>query len=178
MRSAGRFTISAALLVGFLSGCADKAPVQEKKIGYIDSAVIMNEYDLAVKARNELQLTAGQMQADVQKIENELKALQETFISQGPTLPVALQVQKRNELAAKEQEYVQFVQMSNQRASQLEQEKMGPVFEALNTNVEAYGKANGYYMILGATPGGSIVYADSTANVTKPILEYMRKERK
>lgn len=178
MISGKHFTIIATLLVGFVAGCGEKAQVQEKKIGYIDSAVIMNEYDLAVKARNELQLTAGQMQADVQKIENELKAMQEAFVAQGATLPMALQVQKRNELAAKEQEYIQFVQMSNQRASQLEQEKLGPVFEALNTQVEAYGKANGYYLILGATPGGSIVFADSTANLTKPILEFMRKGQK
>lgn len=175
---AGRLTVVSALLIGAIAGCGDKAQVQEKKIGYVETGIIMNEFEMAVKARNELQASVAQMQADVQKIENELKSMQEAFIAQGASLPMALQVQRRNELAAKEQEYVQFVQGSNQRASQLEQETMGPVLEALNNHFETYGKANGYYLILGATPGGGIVYADSSANVTRQVLDYIRKEKK
>ncbi|MBM3262681.1 MAG: OmpH family outer membrane protein [candidate division Zixibacteria bacterium] len=156
-------------------GCAEKAP--EKKIGYVDNGVILTEFDLAVKARNELQAATQQMQIDITKLETELKTLQERFVNQGRGLPVAQQIQLRDQVAAKEQEYIQFVQQANQRASQLEAEKMQPVLDALNKHVEAYGKQNGYYMILGTTGNGNIVYADSTANITTPVMEYMRQQR-
>jgi outer membrane protein len=174
IKSLGLITVLATIF----SGCGEKAvPVQEKKIGYIDNAIVLNEFDLAVKARNDLQTAAQEIQTDIQKMEANLKALQEKFVSMGPSLSVAQQGKLRDQMAAGEQEYIQYVQAANQRAAQMEQEKMEEVLNALNQHVEAFARENGYFMILGATQTGNIVYADSTADVTRAVMAYIQKKK-
>ena len=42
--------------------------------------------------------------------------------------------------------------------AQIEAEIMAPVYEAINTALDDYGKTLGYNLILGATPSGNILF--------------------
>lgn len=149
----------------------------EKKIGYIDTGELLNRFDPALQARTELKGATEKWQGTVDEMSKELDALRQQFISDSARLSASRQKNLREQIAEKEQAYVQFVQEANQRAAALEAEKMQPVYRQLNTVLHEYGKQHGYYIIWGATPDGNIVYADTTSNLTEDVLAYIAERK-
>ncbi len=150
----------------------------DRKIGYIDQAILLNEFDMALEVRAALKTETDRMQAQAQQMAQELEALRQRFIQETPRLSSAQQNQLRAEMAEREQAYGQFLQQANQQMAALEAEKMAPVYTALNESLQQYGREQGYFLILGATANGSIVYADTTSNLTPVFLNYIRERRK
>lgn len=162
------------LTLAVIPACQNTPP---RKLGYIDTSELLNKYDKAVQVRTELQASTGQWQAEAQTMQQELDALRQRYISEHDKLSSPAQRQLREEIAAREQAFAQYVQEVNQKASALEAEKMQPVYRELNAILREYGRAHGYYIILGATPNGNIVYADSSSNLTDEVLAYIQTRK-
>lgn len=163
-----RIALQIGVVIAFLAGCAD-----QKKVGYIDTSILLNEFEPAVKVRTELQAEAQKMQTEAQRMDREIGALQQRLVTEGGRLPALQQAQIRDELAGRQQQLALFVNQANGQTANLEAEKMAPVYRMINEGLQAFGRENGYFLIHGATANGSIVYADSTANLTRQALAYL-----
>lgn len=140
------------------------------RLGYVDSAELLNKFERAVRVRAELQTTTGRWQAQVKLLEQELAGLRQRYIDESPAMSANQQKALRDQIVQREQDYTQVVQELNTKAARMEIEKMQPVYDEINTILREYGKRHGYDMILGATPAGNIVYADTASNLTDDIL--------
>ncbi|MBC6435807.1 OmpH family outer membrane protein, partial [Nostoc sp. HG1] len=64
-----------------------------------------------------------------------------------------------------------------QRQAQEEEGKLtSTVLGRINKQVEAYGKANGYKLILIAAPSGTIAYGRKDLDITPQVLKYLNTE--
>lgn len=52
----------------------------------------------------------------------------------------------------------------------------GQLWNQINSHVSAFGKANKYSMIIGASGNGNLMFADSTLNVTSQVIEFMNQK--
>ena len=67
-------------------------------------------------------------------------------------------------------------QQLQQQAQQEEAKLTSTVLERINKQVEAYGKARGYKLILIAAPSGTIAYGQKDLDITAPVLTYLNGE--
>lgn len=51
----------------------------------------------------------------------------------------------------------------------------GEIWQQINQYTKDYGKKNGYGLIHGANGSGSIMYADTTLDITAPLLMYINE---
>jgi outer membrane protein len=76
-----------------------------------------------------------------------------------------------------QQQQVGMQQEKLQRQAQEEEAKLtSTVLGRINKQVEAYGKANGYRLILIAAPSGTIAYGQKDLDITGPVLNYLNAE--
>lgn len=151
-----------------MTGCRE-----QKKLGYIDTAVLLNKFDRAAQVRSEIQTATTQWQAEAQEMGQSLDSLRQRYINDHAGMSSAEQQRLRTRIADRELEYNRFMKALNQKAAGLEAEKLQPVFQELNGILKEYGKTRGYDIIWGTTPDGNIVYADSSANLTDDVLTYI-----
>jgi outer membrane protein len=50
------------------------------------------------------------------------------------------------------------------------------IISQLNSYVKEFGKKNNYTMILGATNDGNVMYADTSLNISKEIIEFINNK--
>jgi len=79
-------------------------------------------------------------------------------------------------IQAKRNEYVRlFDEYERSNASEFQQAKQA-LWIQINQYVKKYGIENDYTFIHGANGTGSLMYADTTYNITAPVLEFINKE--
>jgi len=64
----------------------------------------------------------------------------------------------------------------NTYAENLKAEYDTEIWSRINTYVQSFGKQNNYSMIFGGAGNGSIMYTDSTINITQDVLNYMNEK--
>jgi outer membrane protein len=79
-------------------------------------------------------------------------------------------------IQAKRNEYVRLLdEYESSNASEFQQAKQS-LWIQINQYIKKYGNENDYTFIHGANGTGSLMYADTTYNITAPILEFINKE--
>jgi len=61
-------------------------------------------------------------------------------------------------------------------AENLKAEYDSEIWARINTYVQEFGHENDYSIIFGAAGNGSIMYSDSTVNITQDVLRYMNEK--
>lgn len=80
------------------------------------------------------------------------------------------------EIKQKENFINQYKQYSSSQINQKEAELMAPLLEEISNAAQLYGKTSGYTAILGLGGDGSVLYGDSTIDISKEIIEVLNKE--
>lgn len=142
-----------------------------KKIAYVQTAQLINEYQGMAQARNDYQIKAQQWQANIDTLAMEWQREVETYQKEQKTL-----TQKEKELTEQlldqKQKQLREYQAAIQEQAQQEDLAMTErVLGEINTFIEAYGKSNGYEIIIAATDMGNLAYATDGLDITREILE-------
>jgi len=72
----------------------------------------------------------------------------------------------------------QQLQRYQQQQSQLQQKAeqyTTQIWKQINKGVQIYGQQNGYQFIFGGRGDGTLMYADSTQNITPKVLEFLNQ---
>jgi len=85
--------------------------------------------------------------------------------------------QERKELIIRQEQNIQHYKSEIQdKEKEAEAKLMEGVLNQINTAVQKYGQDNDFAIIMGTTQQGNILYADSTIDVTEPILNILNNE--
>lgn len=149
------------------------------KIAYIYSEQIMAEYEEAVDAMKKLEVEAQELQKVYQEMQVSYQNLAQEYEKRKLVSSDAWKRQKQKEIQDKERALQQFqVEKFGQSGEiyQKEAQYLNPILEKINEILKQLGEDKGYTYIFDASKG-TIVYADESNDITKVVLEELRKSK-
>lgn len=151
---------------------------QQQKIGFVDNAKLINDYQEKKDLEDKLQIKINAFQKRTDSLrktfqleinEAELKARK---MSQADLQKLS------QELQQKEQILSQRVQFEQQQITQESQATNDSLIKKVKKFVQDYGKSNGYTYILGSNEAGSVMFGQDKNDLTQTILDALNKSYK
>ncbi|OGX85725.1 hypothetical protein BEN47_14660 [Hymenobacter lapidarius] len=146
------------------------------KIAYVESSKMLDGYQGMKDARKAFEGKARGWERQNQSMLTDFKAAVEAYQKQAPTLSAEQRAATEQKLQEQQQQVGQKQQQLQAQAQEEEAKLTQKVLESVNKKVEAYGKANGYKLILIAAPSGTIAYGQKDLDITTPVLAYLNAE--
>jgi Skp family chaperone for outer membrane proteins len=141
-----------------------------RKVAYVRSTELVYGYFGMTEAMNKFEVGQRLRQSELDTLSADLQnavALARQFAMQKDEVEFnrmsAEVTKKRNEL-------MKHSQTVEQRSSEEEQKILGGVLSQVNAFVESYAQEKGYDIILGTTADGSLLYGESTMDITNDVL--------
>lgn len=148
------------------------AVADTNKIAYVESGKLLDGYQGMKDARRNFETKARRWEAQNKTLVQGFQAAVQQYqqkaesMTQEQRAATEQQLQGRQMQVAQEQEKLQ-------RQAQEEEAKMTQqVLDRANKQIEKYGKAHGYRLIL----SGSLAYGRKDLDITTPVLKYLNDE--
>jgi len=149
----------------------------DTKIGYIDSQIIMSEYEDVRQVQVELEKEQKRLQTVYEKKLVSLDSLKTAFQTGSIILSEQKKTQMENDMRRKEQE-MQAWQLQyfgpEGELYKLQNELLAPILTNIDKVIRKIGEERSYDYIFDAVQG-SIVYALDSHNLTEDILSELKK---
>ena len=144
---------------------------QSQKIGFVDNAKLINEYQEKIDVQDKLQ-------AKIKIYEQRRDSVRQAFQIEINEAELKSRKMSQENLQKLSQELQQKGQMMTQR-DQFEQQQIAQESQAQNDSlikkvknfVKDYGTKNGYNFILGSNEAGSVMYGNADSELTQTILD-------
>jgi outer membrane protein len=144
---------------------------QSQKIGFVDNAKLINEYQEKIDVQDKLQ-------AKIKIYEQRRDSVRQAFQIEINEAELKSRKMSQENLQKLSQELQQKDQMMTQR-DQFEQQQLAQESQAQNDSlikkvknfVKDYGTKNGYNFILGSNEAGSVMYGNEDSELTQTILD-------
>jgi outer membrane protein len=142
----------------------------DKDIVYVDNAMLLANADIALQAQEELNNRIEEFQAEIAKKEQEIQVLRNLYEKSGDKATI------EQELNARISDYEQYMEAVQESLTQIQAETLNPVFDNINKAIADYGKKRNYYMILGATSSGNLVFGNKKADITEDVIRFINSD--
>jgi len=148
------------------------------RIAYIDSELLMENYELAKKLRADFEAERTRMENDLSRRQRNFQAEVEQFQRdvQSGRANLELAQAKEQELMQKQQELIQLNETFTNRLMQKEVEMNRELHNKLSEFLKRYNVEHGFDYILGFSPGGGILYANTQLEITDDVLIKLNAE--
>jgi len=151
---------------------------QSQKIGFVDNAKLINEYQEKIDVQDKLQ-------AKIKVYEQKRDSLRQAFQLEINEAELKSRKMSQANLQKLSQELQQKDQMISQR-DQFEQQQIAQESQAQNDSlikkvkafVKDYGTKNGYDFILGSNEAGSVMHGKAESDLTQIILDALNSAYK
>jgi outer membrane protein len=163
-----RATVLAAVLALAPAG----ARAADLHVGYIDSARIFQEYQVAKDAQQRFDRQVQGWRDEASEKEKNVAALRAELKDQSPILSSAKRQEKEDALQKAVNEYEGFIQDiwgPQGRASQENERATREIVDQIRKAVEKVANDKGLELVLDSA-SGSIIYADRTLDLTGDVL--------
>lgn len=154
--------------------CGEATAADPRPLGVIDSQRIVEEYEAARDARQQVEKFMRDVEKEIGDKERELQRMQEDFYSQQMLLGEAARTQRMQELEQKKDEYYRFREQVESRVQQEYDEKLGEIIQQVKTIAERIGKEEGYGIIIDKA-AFSVLYLDDAVDLTNRVLETLAR---
>jgi len=149
------YFIATAVLFIVLTGCVIYFSSKDKsKVGFFYNQKVFTGFD-GTKA---LTKRVEQLRSENKKTQDSLKSL----ISLG-----------RQDLVSA---YDQRAEINANTEQQMSEKYTADIWQFINEGVAEYGKNNDYHFIFGALGNGSLMYADSSKDVTEDVVRFLNEK--
>ncbi len=147
-------------------------------IAYVDNELIIEQYALAIKMRDELQEEQQRLESDLTRRQRNFQTEVDRFQRdvQSGNLGMERAQQKEQELMQLQQDLLQLNETYSERLARKEFELNRELFEIISEFLKKYNQEKGYDFILGYSMGGGILYADKTYDITTDVIEKLNRE--
>ena len=152
------------------------AASNEGKIAYVESNRLLDGYPGMKDARKAFESKAKGWERQNQSLLSGFKTAVEQYQKSAAGLTEAQRAATEQKLGTQQQQIAQQQQQLQQQAQQEEAKLTSSVLTRINKQVETYGKARGYKLILIAAPSGTIAYGQKDLDITAPVLTYLNSE--
>ncbi len=157
---------------------AEKISEGKASIAYINSAKLMEEYELAKKLRQDFEAEQTRLDNDLSRRQRSFQAEVEKFQRdvQAGSIGMERAQALEQELMAKQQELIQLNEQFTNRLMQKEVDMNNELLEKISEFLSRYNQAYNYDFILGYTRGGGILYASQQHDITAVVLQKLNAE--
>jgi outer membrane protein len=162
-----------ASLAVLASASAAQAQAVALKVGYINSAAILEEAPGAKEASAAFDQYLQSSQAEVQRLSQELQTLMADYERQQLMLSPTAKTQRQEEIRRKQQESQTRVDALESAASKRQQELVQPITDKVNTVIEQI-RTEGSYSFIFDVAAGSIIAADPRLDLTQEVLRRLK----
>ena len=149
----------------------------DTKIGYIDSQIIMSEYEDVRQIQVELEKEQKRLQTIYEKKLTSLDSLTNAYQTGSIILSEQKKKQMESDITRKQQE-IQEWQLKyfgpEGELYKLQNELLAPILQTIDKVIRLIGEERGYDYIFDAVQG-SIVYALDSHNLTSDVLDSLKK---
>lgn len=149
----------------------------QSKIGYIDSEKILSTFPPAMEAQKKLEDENVKWGQEMQRMNDELRGLQEQLDQQSLLLSDAKKREMTDEMQAQVRRIQQFQDQKWGQQGEFfrrQQELLNPVYEQINTAIHKIGKEEGYDFIFDSVQG-NLLFAQEKYDLTDKVLEELEK---
>ncbi|UOG75754.1 OmpH family outer membrane protein [Hymenobacter tibetensis] len=146
------------------------------KVAYVESSKLLEDYKGMQDARKAFEAKAKRWEAQNQTLVRGFQTAVQQYQKQAESLTAEQRAATEQKLQAQQQQVGQGQQKLQQQAQEEEAKMTQTVLERLNKQIEKYGKANGYRLILIAAPSGTIAYGRKDLDITPQVLKYLNTE--
>jgi Skp family chaperone for outer membrane proteins len=164
----------ALLLLAPVAPLAAQGTAAQKIVAYVDSKVILNGAPAAATAQAVLQKEGMAIQAEIQKMSDQLDAMTASFNKEQATLTGEKREARVKAITDKQSEsqarYQQFQQMAQER----EAEVLQPILDQIKLAIEDVRVEMGYAVIIDIGQSAAIVAADKNLNLSDRVLAKLR----
>jgi outer membrane protein len=173
------FTRSAAALTAVLALALTAGNAMgQSKLAYVDSQKILATFPPALDAQKKLEAENNLWAQEFQKMQEDMKALNDKLEQQSLLLSDAKKKEAAQEiqnLAIKAQQYQAEKWGEEGKFFQRRKELLQPVFDRINVIITKIGEEDSYDFIFD-TQAGNLLYAKATHNLTDEVLARLEKE--
>jgi len=148
----------------------------QQKIGFVNATVIFEQFSGARAAEEAYQKELEDLNVQVTKMEEELRALADTLEARKYLFSEERLQEKRRDLEKKQQDYVAFRQEAEMRAAQRNDELSRPIVEAIEAATEKVAEQEGFDLVVDAGPG-IVVYSKPELDLTDKVLQSLEEAR-
>jgi outer membrane protein len=156
--------------------CLPAIALAQQKIGFVNATVIFEQYSGAREAQDAYQKELDDLNQQVSKMEEELRALADTLEARKYLFSEERLKEKRMELERKQNEYVSFRQDAEQRAAQRNDELSRPIVEAIEAATKKIAEQEGFDLVVDAGPG-IVVYSKPELDLTDKVLQSLEEAK-
>lgn len=150
--------------------CLTLISCNKEKVAYMDIKMVFNNFKYKQELEKELTEIKNHRKFKLDSLETQLKLLSNKVKHDTKNTELIAQFETEKEIYLK-QKYL----------FEEEEENMIKSYDAkiisqLNSYVKEFGKTNNYSIIFGATTDGSLMYADTSLNISKDIIVYINNK--
>jgi outer membrane protein len=146
------------------------------KVAYVESGKLLDGYKGMQDARKAFEAKAKRWEAQNKTMVQGFQAAVQQYQKQGESMTTEQRAATEQKLGAQQQQVAVSQQKLQEQAQEEEAKMTQSVLERLNKQIEKYGKANGYRLILIAAPSGTIAYGRKDLDITPQVLKYLNQE--
>lgn len=165
-----RFALLLALVTATALPAAGQTGV---KIGYINSAAILDQAPGAREAAQQFDRDLAAMRAQIQPATDSLDQLISAYEAQSLTLSPEAKQRREQQILTKREELQQMAGALDQQASARRAELVQPIMDRVSEMIEQLRLDGGYSLIFDVADG-SIVAADPTLDLTDEVLRRLQ----
>jgi outer membrane protein len=148
----------------------------EQKIGFVNATVIFEQYSGAREAEDADQKELEELNKQVTKMEESLRALADTLEARKYLFSEERLKEKRAELEKRQQEYLRFRQDAEVTAARRNDELSRPIVEAIEEAAKSIAEKEGFDLVLDSGPG-IVVYSKPELDLTDRVLQNLEEAR-
>jgi outer membrane protein len=146
------------------------------KVAYVESGKLLDGYKGMQDARKAFEAKAKRWEAQNKTMVQGFQAAVQQYQKQGESMTAEQRAATEQKLGAQQQQVAMSQQKLQEQAQEEEAKMTQNVLERLNKQIEKYGKAHGYRLILIAAPSGTIAYGRKDLDITPQVLKYLNQE--
>jgi outer membrane protein len=167
---------SAVALLAFGALAAPAAAQQQSlRMGYINSARIMDAAPGRVEAEAQFEREVGAYRQQIQRMEDSLRTMAQAYEREQAALTPQVRQQRAEAVQAREAEFQRRADTLNVQMQRRQAELVRPIMEQINRVIEQVRTDGAYAFIFDvAAEGQTIVAADTTLDVTETVIARLR----
>jgi outer membrane protein len=169
--------ITSLILVSTAGAQASQAPPSPAKIGYINSAQLLQQAPGRAEAEAQFEREVGVYRQQIQRMDDSLRTLMASFDRDSPKLDSATRETRRTSIGAKETEYQQRARGLDSTMQARQAQLVKPIMERVQAVIEAIRAEDNYAVILDVGAQVSVVVAaDKRLDLTDRVLARLKSQ--
>src|SRR6476661_1406990 len=176
-RAASVALATSLIFVGIAGAQASQASPAAAKIGYINSALLLQQAPGRAEAEAQFDREVGVYRQQIQRMDDSLKTLIAAFDRDAPKLDSATREARRTSIGQREAEYQGRARGLDSTMQARQAQLVKPIMERVQTVIEAIRAEDGYAVILDVGAQVSLVVAaDKRLDLTDRVLARLKSQ--